>query len=236
MVVAAAVVIGCGGDDPTSWESTAAGDRLYVLNKRTGEVLTLPDGELRTVARNTDAIWDGPPQPVDHERLAREHVVDRRTDVMGDLLEIKVRSKYRHGQVEVRGTISPYIDGLAKLYVGPLFGLEFSDRDSFRVVEVGVDAGQLVNVVGSDGRPGLFQFVTRAEVSAEDWLDAQLLNVTWKEKTETAVSAWAKANPEQSQARRDVVAARRAPTARVGELMNEGPREIPQVPAGVAGE
>jgi len=101
------------------------------------------------------------------------------------------------------------MSNLSSIYSGRLFSLEFVDADKFRVVHAELNAGDLIETVGDDGKPVRHQFVVRVPVAAEDWSEALWLNATWTRQTSDAVIAWKKANPSDTKSRQEVAAAER---------------------------
>jgi hypothetical protein len=188
-------VLACGSEDLSWWESTAAGDRLFVLNKRTGEVYTLQDGELRPVARNPEAAWE---PTIDHEQAARARSVRRKVWMFDDVLLVEAQTKYRNGEVEIRGSIEPYIKNLSTIYVGTAFTLQFLDPDFFRVVEVDIRTDDLTRVVDDEGKPDSYSFAKRVVVKPEDWREAFIMDVAWTNQVDSAVKAWKDANPKDT--------------------------------------
>ena len=212
------VLVACGGEDLGWWESVAAGERIFLLNKRTGDLYTVQDGEIRPVVRNLDEPWEGQAKPVDHERAARMHSLNQSAWLFDDVVKVSVNSKYRDGQVELHGTIEPYIKGLSELPTCSVFTLEFQEFGFFRVVDTELESSDLVQTVGSDGQPRSYAFTKRLPVAPEDWQEASLLSVQWTDPTDKTVSAWKQQHPEDTAKRKALAAAEReAERARLRE-------------------
>lgn len=207
LAMVVALGVGCEVDSFNWWESTAAGDRLYVLNKKTGDLYTIQDGEMRRVAKNSRKEWEGPTEPVDYEVTARTHQVYRDAWLFENVVKIDVRTKYRNGEVEIRGSVTPYMKEVWALYRGKTFTIEFVDQEMFRVVEVEIDRSDLIETHDDTGKPALFSFVKRVPVAPESWAEAQLISPGWTAQLEKAVTAWKKANPNDTKRRQELSAA-----------------------------
>jgi hypothetical protein len=77
----------CSEDSLQWWESTDIDGRLFVLNKRTGELYALEENQLQVVNRESDA-WMGPANPGDAEQIARGNSLDRSRWIVDDILKV----------------------------------------------------------------------------------------------------------------------------------------------------
>jgi len=204
LLLAVLFLAGCGPEATQWWESTAAGDRLFLLNKRTGEVYTVQNGEVRPVERNAGEPWQGPEEPVDHERIARRHSPERSQRLFDDVLEVEVRTRYRNGEAEIRGSVTPFMSDLEKLGEGKVFTLELTESEGFRVVVIPINREDLIGTVGDDNKPLRFSFTKRVKIGAEDWREAAFLNVGWTASSGKAITSWMSRNPKDVAARQEL--------------------------------
>jgi len=210
--------LGCDSGSLHWWESTSAGEQVFVLNKRTGELYAVQEGELRKVSENLTAPWEGPDAS---EQPARRNRIATDTWLFGDVVKVDVQTKYRGQRLEVRGTIEPYIEGLSTLRFGRVLTLHFRDLQSFGVVDVELQPGDLTQVVDSDGKGMSFAFSKTAAVAPTDWREAVLLEVSWVDQTSRAVENWKRSNPKDAAARQELAAAAHAAeTARMLEMLD----------------
>jgi hypothetical protein len=200
------LIVGCDGSFAW-WESRQVGGRLFVVNKRTGLVLALADGEMRPVP-TARAPWEDPSKPTNHEDIARRKTLSDGSWIVHDMVQVSVETRYRRGQVEIRGAAEPAIEELQSPTRGVhVFTLEIQDWQGFRVVEVDVQPEDLTLTLDESGKPSRLSFVKRVDVAAEDWAEAGVLDVRWSRSMDEIVQRWAKTNPKDALARQELAAA-----------------------------
>ena len=181
----AIVAIGCG-DLWKEIHSGENGEQLYVMNRMTGDLYRVSDGEMIRVRRIR----------VDFETEARKRSASIRTWIIGDSMRINADIGYRDGRALVKGTIEPFIENLfsrGRDYYGVDWFLQLRLRDTqgFRIADIPISDSDLNEMVDGDTNAGwriTKSYPVDARVFANVGADASYV---WKDWFDEKVRAFA---------------------------------------------